>query len=71
MPRIKRINRVKLYDRAAPDAYPALGPAMTRPIRWEVFEENCSRRRSTEGWVWQVGRRWTVQPANRERSPWA
>ncbi len=42
LPRIKRINRVKLYrpDRAAPDAYPALGPAMTRPIRWEVIEEN-------------------------------
>ena len=42
LPRIKRINRVKLYrpDRAAPDAYPGLGPAMTRPIRWEVIEEN-------------------------------
>ena len=42
LPRIKRINQVKLYrpDRAAPDAYPALGPAMTRPIRWEVIEEN-------------------------------
>lgn len=42
LPRIKRISRVKLYrpDRAAPDAYPGLGPAMTRPIRWEVIEEN-------------------------------
>lgn len=36
LPRIKRINHVKLYRPAAgePDAYPQLAPALTRPIRW-------------------------------------
>ena len=40
--RIKQINKVKLYqpDRGDPDAYPALKPAMTRPIRWELIEQN-------------------------------
>jgi TnpA family transposase len=40
LPRIKQINKVKLYlpDRGDPDAYPALKPAMTRPIRWELIE---------------------------------
>ena len=40
--RIKQINKVKLYqpDRGHPDAYPALKPAMTRPIRWELIEQN-------------------------------
>jgi hypothetical protein len=35
LPRIKRINKVKLYRPAAgdPGAYPGLGPALTRPIR--------------------------------------
>ncbi|GAA1102776.1 MULTISPECIES: hypothetical protein [Pseudonocardia] len=36
LPRIKQINRVKLY-RAGPgqtDRHPKLAPAMTRPVRW-------------------------------------
>jgi TnpA family transposase len=39
---MKQINKVKLYlpDRGDPDAYPALKPAMTRPIRWELIEQN-------------------------------
>ena len=42
LPRIKQINKIKLYqpDRGDPDAYPGLGPAMTRPIRWELIEQN-------------------------------
>lgn len=41
LPRIKRINHVKLYRPAAgePDAYPQLTPALTRPIRWDVIGE--------------------------------
>lgn len=41
LPRIKRINHVKLYRPAAgePDAYPQLAPALTRPIRWDVIAE--------------------------------
>ncbi len=41
LPRIKRINRVRLYRPAAgePDAYPRLAPALTRPIRWDVVAE--------------------------------
>jgi len=40
LPRIKQINKIKLYrpDRGDPQAFPELGPAMTRPIlrllRW-------------------------------------
>ncbi|WP_327634727.1 Tn3 family transposase [Kribbella sp. NBC_00482] len=39
LPRIKRINMVKLYRPATgePDAYPRLAPALTRPIRWDVI----------------------------------
>ncbi len=39
LPRIKRINRIKLYRPAAgePDAYPGLTPALTRPVRWDVI----------------------------------
>ncbi|MFE6977237.1 Tn3 family transposase [Streptomyces sp. NPDC057682] len=39
LPRIKRINKVKLYRPVAgePDAYPQLTPALTRPIRWELI----------------------------------
>jgi TnpA family transposase len=42
LPRIKRINKVRLYRPAAgdPDAYPRLAPALTRPIRWELIAEN-------------------------------
>ena len=42
LPRIKQINKVKLYqpDGGNPDAYPQLKPAMTRPIRWELIEQN-------------------------------
>jgi len=41
LPRIKRINRIKLYRPAAgePDAYPGLTSALTRPIRWELIAE--------------------------------
>ncbi len=41
LPRIKRINRVRLYRPAAgePDAYPRLAPALSRPIRWDVVAE--------------------------------
>jgi len=41
LPRIKRINTVKLYRPGAgdPDAYPRLQAALTRPIRWDVIAE--------------------------------
>ncbi|MEU9298733.1 Tn3 family transposase [Streptomyces sp. NPDC048266] len=41
LPRIKRINKVKLYRPVAgePDAYPNLTPALTRPIRWELVTQ--------------------------------
>jgi len=41
LPRIKRINKVKLYRPAAgePDAYPRLAPALTRPIRWDLIAQ--------------------------------
>ncbi|MEN3308939.1 MAG: hypothetical protein V7603_5141 [Micromonosporaceae bacterium] len=41
LPRIKRINKVRLYRPAAgePDAYPRLAPALTRPIRWDIIAE--------------------------------
>jgi TnpA family transposase len=41
LPRIKRINQVRLYRPAAgePDAYPQLGPALTRTIRWSLIGE--------------------------------
>jgi TnpA family transposase len=39
MPRVKRINKVKLYRPSAgdPDAYARLRPALTRPIRWDLI----------------------------------
>jgi len=42
LPRIKQINKVKLYrpDRNQANTYPALTPAMTRPIRWDLIEQN-------------------------------
>lgn len=41
LPRIKRINVVKLYrpDTGQPDTYPQLAPALTRPIRWDIIAE--------------------------------
>jgi TnpA family transposase len=41
LPRIKRINKVKLYVPAggARDVYPLLGPALTRPIRWDLIAQ--------------------------------
>lgn len=41
LPRIKRINKTRLYRPAAgePDRYPNLAPALTRPIRWEQVAE--------------------------------
>jgi TnpA family transposase len=42
LPRIKRINKVRLYRPAAgePDGYPRLAPALTRPVRWDLISEN-------------------------------
>ena len=42
LPRIKQINKVKLYRPAAgdPGAYPRLGPALTRPVRWDLIDAN-------------------------------
>ncbi len=42
LPRIKQINKVKLYgpDAADRDAFPLLKPALTRTIRWELIEQN-------------------------------
>jgi TnpA family transposase len=39
LPRIKRINKVKLYRPTAgdPGAYPRLAPALTRAIRWDLI----------------------------------
>ncbi|GAA1579894.1 hypothetical protein GCM10009789_37090 [Kribbella sancticallisti] len=41
LPRITRINMVRLYRPAAgePETYPRLAPALTRPIRWDVIGE--------------------------------
>ncbi|HEY5984930.1 MAG TPA: Tn3 family transposase, partial [Streptosporangiaceae bacterium] len=41
LPRIKRINKARLYRPATgePDAYPGLAPALTRPIRWDLIAE--------------------------------
>ena len=42
LPRIKQINKVKLYrpGREDEDTYERLSDAMTRPIRWDVIENN-------------------------------
>jgi TnpA family transposase len=42
LPRIKQINHVRLYRPVAGEAgaYPNLHAAMTRPIRWDVIENN-------------------------------
>ncbi len=42
LPRIKQINKVRLYRPATgqPDSYPQLSPALTRPIRWDLVEQN-------------------------------
>lgn len=42
LPRIKQINHVRLYrpNTGEPDAYPGLMPALTRPIRWDLIEQN-------------------------------
>ena len=42
LPRIKRINTVKLYrpGPAVENEYPRLEPAMTRAIRWDLIEQN-------------------------------
>jgi TnpA family transposase len=41
LPRIKRINHVKLYRPATgePDTFQRLAPALTRPIRWDLIAE--------------------------------
>ena len=41
LPRIKRINKTRLYRPAAgePDAWPRLEPALTRPIRWDLIAQ--------------------------------
>ncbi|MGW5124567.1 Tn3 family transposase [Streptomyces sp. NPDC004069] len=42
LPRIKQINKVKLYrpGREDEDTYDNLADAMTRPIRWDVIQNN-------------------------------
>ncbi|GAA3305821.1 hypothetical protein GCM10020219_001080 [Nonomuraea dietziae] len=42
LPRIKQINRVKLYqvDYGDMARYANLAPAMTRPIRWDIIAKN-------------------------------
>ena len=42
LPRIKQINKIRLYRpvKGQPDAYPQLTPALTRPIRWDLIEQN-------------------------------
>src|SRR6266852_5026999 len=42
LPRIKQINKVKLYRPAAgdPGAYPRLAAALTRPVRWDLIDAN-------------------------------
>ncbi|GAB2460232.1 Tn3 family transposase [Streptomyces incanus] len=42
LPRIKQINRVRLYrpNAGEPGAYPNLQAALTRPIRWDVINAN-------------------------------
>jgi TnpA family transposase len=42
LPRIKQINTVKLYrpGREDEDSYERLADAMTRPIRWDIIENN-------------------------------
>mgnify|MGYP000981002651 CR=1 FL=1 len=41
LPRIKAINKVKLYKPGpGNDTYPHLAPALTRPIRWDIIEQN-------------------------------
>ena len=42
LPRIKQINKVRLYRPVIgqPDSYPQLAPALTRPIRWDLVEQN-------------------------------
>jgi len=42
LPRIKQINKVKLYrpERADQEAFPLLEPATTRAIRWDLIEQN-------------------------------
>ena len=42
LPRIKQINKARLYRPRAgePDAYPRLSPALTRPIRWGIVEQD-------------------------------
>ena len=42
LPRIKQINKVRLYrpTTGQPEAYPQLTSALTRPIRWDLVEQN-------------------------------
>ena len=49
LPRIKRINRVRLYRPAAgePGAYAHLAPALTRPIRWDMIDATTTTRSSS------------------------
>jgi len=40
LPRIKQINKAKLYRPDRDAAHPALEPATTRAIRWDIIENN-------------------------------
>jgi hypothetical protein len=39
--RFKQINHMKLYlpDKGSIDSYPLLAPALTRPIRWDLIDQ--------------------------------
>jgi len=40
LPRIKQINKAKLYRPDRDATYPALEPATTRAIRWDIIDQN-------------------------------
>lgn len=47
LPRIKQINKIKLYlpDGQTRIALPGLGPSQTRPIRWKLIAEQYDQTR--------------------------
>ncbi len=49
LPRIKQINYVRLYrpNAGEPNAYAGLMPALTRPIRWDLIEQNYDQMITT------------------------
>ncbi|MFH8628023.1 Tn3 family transposase [Streptomyces vietnamensis] len=44
LPRLKNIGSIRLYrPDDAPPGWPALGASLTRPIRWELIEQQCDQ----------------------------